>query len=365
LRSEGKAKSDVTVTFEGYVKKEEIIVQPGSKIDIANPVGSGWAPGVIMEVDQKDANTRHLKVSIEGVNSEPIIMNYPDTAKIAACGDNIKGRTCNGSRNNLNKKRPIMFRFSPPDYTEEGDYIADNGKRFGETGKAFGWSRDMAPQMKQYNEASEQFLHSLAEFLPPPKAKACSIPGANCESVKWSAKTGDGLFFVRLYVGDPTSEVKANLMVNGKAFAQGQTIKEDKMKVFEESVEAKNGFIEIEQNCIKDCEKPSKLNAVEIMPFEDKPKAKEAKAPENQVCGHSFVGGRCEKGPNVIHCLFEDPSTEAALNCTGELIIMNIPSTYTCKDQIGKYKCVKKVYSNADECKTFCVNNCRGEQCVS
>jgi len=317
-------------------------------------------------VDQKDNNLKVLKVSVEGVQGEPMLMNYPDTARIAPCGDHIKGRTCKGSRNGLNKKRPIKFRFMPADYSEEGDYVADNGKKYGESGKAFGWSRDMVSHVKQFNDASKQYLHSLVEFLPSPTTKACARPGAGCESVKWSAKVGDGLYFVRIYVGDPTSETKVNLTVNGKYFAKGVTIKEDKLKVFEKTVATKNGFLEIEQKCETNCEKAiSKMNAVEIMPYEDKPKPKETKTPEKSVCGHGFVGGRCEKGPNVTHCLFDDPSSPVAANCTGSLIIMSIPSTYACKDQIGKYKCVKKVYNNGDECKKFCVNNCNKNQCIS
>jgi len=366
FRSEGKSKSDVTVTFEGYVTVEEIVLNPGSKIDVKNPVGAGWVAGVIMEVDTKDTSSKVLKVNIEGVSGAPMILNYPDPTKITPCGDNVKDRNCKGSRNGINKKKPLKFRFMPPDYTEEGDYIPDNGKKFGEPGKAYGWSRDMGAHMKQFNEASKQYLHSYAEFLPPSKAKACSVPGANCESVNWSAKVGDGLFFVRIYAGDATSKSRINLQVNGKYFAKDQHVAEDEIKVFEGVAESSNGFIVITQKCEEKCDHgSSKMNAVEIMPYEDKPKAKESKTPEKEVCGHSYVGGRCEKGPNVMHCLFDDPSEEVAGNCTGSLVIMNIPNTYTCKDQIGKFKCVKKIYDTDDECKKYCVNNCNRNQCIS
>jgi hypothetical protein len=52
----------------------------------------------------------------------------------------------------------------PQDYTEDGEYIPDNGKKYGETGKAFGWSRDMSSNIKQFNEAEKQELHSLVDF---------------------------------------------------------------------------------------------------------------------------------------------------------------------------------------------------------
>jgi hypothetical protein len=38
IRSEGKSKSNLTITFEGFVKRS-IVLQAGSKIDYANPVG--------------------------------------------------------------------------------------------------------------------------------------------------------------------------------------------------------------------------------------------------------------------------------------------------------------------------------------
>jgi len=321
--------------------------------------------GVIMKVDHKDESNKVLEVSVEGVNEGAKTMNYPDTSRIAPCGDYVKNRNCKSSRRGLNKAKPIKIRFMPADYSEEGDYIPDNGKKYGETGKAYGWSRDMASKMKQYNEASKQELHSLVEFLPSPNSKTCKVPGANCENANWSAKVGAGVFFVRLYVGDPSGKTKVDIMVNDKPLGKG-TVGEDELKVFEGVIEAKNGFIIVSQKCSDKCDEgPSKLNAVEIMPYEAKPKKKESQSAEKPVCGHAFTGGRCDKGPNVLHCLFEDPSTEAAGNCTGDLVIMTVPKTYQCKDQVGKYKCLKKIYPNVEECKKFCVNNCKNSQCIS
>jgi len=109
----------------------------------------------------------------------------------------------------------------------------------------------------------------------------------------------------------------------------------------------------------------AKINAIEIIPFEDKPKKKEEKSLEiATTCGHAFTGGRCDKGPDVLHCLFEDPSKEIAGNCTGSQVIMMIPSTYHCRDQVGKYKCMMKVYSTPEECQKYCVNNCKKKQCI-
>ena len=367
IRSEGKSRSDVTITFEGYVTKEEIVLEAGSKIDLANPVGSGWVAAVIMQVQHNDVTSQNLKINIEGVNGDPINISYPNKSKVQPCGEYVKNRDCKTSRRNLNKAKPIKFRFMPQDYSEDGDYIPDNGKKYGETGKAFGWNQDMSAKMRQYNEASKQELHSLVEFLPSPKSKQCTKPGANCASVNWSVKVGLGLFFVRLYVGDPSNKIKVDFMVNDKFLAKDQKVEEDELKVFEGVVESKNDFIVVSSNCQNNCDDGvSKLNAIEIMPYEEKPKKKETKSAEVALtCGHAFVGGRCDKGPDVLHCLFDDPSKEVAGNCTGNLVIMMIPNTYQCKDQIGKYKCLQKIYGNDEDCKKFCVNNCKKSQCIS
>ena len=367
IRSEGKSRSDITITFEGYVTQEEIILEAGSKVDLVNPMGSGWVAAVIMQVQHIDVTSKILKLNIEGVNGDLITVNYPDKSKIDACGEYVKDRDCKTSRRNLNKSKPIKFRFMPNDYNEEGDFIPDNGKKYGETGKAFGWSRDMSSQMRQYNEASKQELHSLVEFLPSPKSKLCTAPGANCENVNWSVKVGLGLFFVRLYVGDPINKTKVDLMVNDKFLAKDKSIEQDDLQVFEGVIESKNDFIVVSSKCENNCDDGvSKLNAIEIMPYEEKPKMKETQSAEVALsCGHAFKGGRCEKGPDVLHCLFDDPSVEVAGNCTGNHVIMMVPSTYQCKDQIGKYKCLQKIYGNEEDCKKFCVNNCQKTQCIS
>ena len=197
--------------------------------------------------------------------------------------------------------------------------------------------------MKQFNEASKQDLHSLVEFLPSPKSKACSKPGASCDNVNWSAKVGSGLFFVRLYVGDPNSSTKVDLMVNDKYLAKDKIVEQDDLQVYEAVVEAKNDFLIITSKCESKCDDGvSKLNAIEIMPYEEKSKKKVPESSEKQLgCGNAFTGGRCDKGPDVVHCLYNDPSSEVAGNCTGSLIIMAIPTTYQCKDQIGKFKCLQ------------------------
>jgi len=255
----------------------------------------------------------------------------------------------------------------PEDYFEDGDYLPDNGKTYGSHGKPYGWSKDMSSKIRQYNEASTQDLHTLVEFNPSSKSRICSKPGSNCENVNWSIKTGIGRFFVRLFVGDPESKTKIDLTVNDKFLAKNKYVEPDVLKIYEGIVEAKNEFLVVKSNCQDDCDNGvSKLNAIEITPYKEKPKKEEEKTKEVALaCGHAFTGGRCDTGPNVEHCLFDDPSKEVASNCSGSLVIMMIPNTYQCKDQIGKYKCLKRTYDNDEDCKKYCVNNCKKNQCIS
>jgi len=300
------------------------------------------------------------------VNQPPLILTYPNKSKIQPCGEYVKGRSCKTSRRGLNKKKPIKIRFMPEDYFEDGNYLPDNGATYGSHGKPYGWSKDMSSKIRQYNEASQQDLHTLVEFNPSEKSRICSKPGTNCEKVNWSVKTGNGRFFVRLFVGDPESKSKVDLKVNSKFLAKNQIIPQDTLKIYEGIVEAKNEFLVVKSECQTDCDNGvSKLNAIEITPYKEKPKNEEIKTKEVALaCGHAFTGGRCDKGPNVVHCLFEDPSKPVAGNCTGNLVIMMIPNTYQCKDQIGKYKCLKKQYENDEECKKYCVNNCKKNICI-
>jgi hypothetical protein len=185
--------------------------------------------------------------------------------------------------------------------------------------------------------------------------------------VTFTVKAGAGRFFVRLYIGDPDNASKIDLKVNDKMFVNNQKIGAGKLKLFEGVVEAKNEYLTIESNCQENCEYAmAKLNALEIIPYKEKPNLPKVVSNEVKLnCGHAYIGGRCDKGPDVLHCLFNDPSKEVATNCNGNLIIMNVPDSYKCRDQVGKYKCVKKIYDSADECKKYCVQGCKSNQCVS
>ena len=171
IRSEGKARSDISITFDGYIKIEQIIMEIGSKIDLANPNSPGWLPAIIMKIDHKENNIKLLKIAIEGINQPYLTYNYPNKSKIQPCGEYIKNRDCKNSRKGLNKNNPIKIRFTPEDYYEDGNYLPDYGKTYGFNNKPYGWSKDMTSKIRQFNEASKQELHSFIEFPPSIKSK--------------------------------------------------------------------------------------------------------------------------------------------------------------------------------------------------
>ena len=341
-------------------------MEVGSKIDLANPYNNGWIAAIVIKIQQKDIKKKLIEVAIEGVNQPHLTYNYPDKSKIQPCGEFIRNRDCKNSRRNLNKKVPIRIRFTPEDYYEDGNYLPDHGKTYGYNNKPFGWSKDMTGKIRQYNEASKPELHSFIEFQPSPKSKICRIPNAQCDNVSWSIRVGTGRFFVRLIAGDPENKTKLDLKINDIYIAKNKVIEEDELKIYEGIFESKDEFLVLSNNCAENCDfATAKLNAIEFTPYEEKSKVLLAASSEVVLnCGHASRGGRCDTGPDVLHCLFDDPSKEVAGNCTGSNVIMVIPSTYQCRDQIGKYKCMKKIYSSNDECRKFCVNNCNRNQCI-
>ena len=366
IRSEGKSKSDLSFSFEGYFKQGEIIMEVGSKIDLVNPYTSGWIGAVIMKIQQKDYKNKLIEVAIEGVNQPHLTYNYPDKSKIQPCGEFVKNRDCRSSRRNLNKKVPIRIRFLPEDYYEDGNHLPDNGRIYGFNNRPFGWSKDMRGKIRQFNEASKQELHSYIEFPPSPKSKICKAPNSTCDKVTWSVRVGIGRFFVRLFAGDPENQTKLDLKINDVFLAKNKVIDQNKLKIYEQVLESKDEFLVLSNNCEENCDLANaKINAIEISQYVEKPKTPKATSSEIQLnCGHAFIGGRCDTGPDILHCLIDDPSKEVAGNCGGSNVLMLIPSTYQCKDQIGKYKCMKKIYESNDECRKNCVNNCIRNQCI-
>ena len=299
-------------------------------------------------------------------------MDFPYPAKeIAPCGYHVvvPGRKCDTSLKRVENKNPIFIRFVPKNYLSNDEYLADFGFEFGKGGKAFGWTKDISTRIKQRFGPSKPEIETLIEFPPAPTSDFCnnSAPENLCEPAVWSAKVGKGLFNVRLYIGDPKESFKSDLLVNKKVFTKSLIVEKNKMEIIENVIEDNNGYISISALCTENCEKSvNKLSAIKISPFlyDDDGKNKMEGKEIQSNCGKAFTGGRCNTGPNVLHCIFNDPTVEAAAYCSEDKILKAIPSSYSCKEQIGHYKCVNKMYISEDECKQFCPGKCQAERCV-
>lgn len=297
-------------------------------------------------------------------------MHYPDVNHIAPCGTYLKNRKCDDSLNKKVKNK-VYIRFTPKDYKTNDDFIVDYGQEYGSDKKPYGWNKDISSNIKQRRNASKIVLETLVEFNPDPYSKHCLNPSPekNCEPVKWYAKVGSGLFIVKLFIGDPNIGFKSDLKVNNKSFTKNKFIEKNKLEIVEEVVESIDDFIEVYADCQEDCEySMNRLSAIEIIPysFYKDSISEENVADNNEIslpCGIAYKGGRCDTGPNVLHCVYNDATVAGASFCNGEKILKSISSSYMCKEQIGHYKCVNKVYSNNEECNRFCPTKCKEEKC--
>jgi len=368
IRTKSKGKSDITLTFEAANENDEITVASGAKVDVKNAENK-WLPGVITQV-RNLASGKVLLINVEGAESsvKPIEVGYPNRSKVKPCGDKVKGRDCKGSRKSPNTDRPIKIKFVPASYNKPGEFLLDKGQTFGKEGKPFGWSKDMANRIKTREGGNKPEMDSLVEFPPSPKSKFCARPSPDvmCDKVSWSAKVGHGKFSVKLYVGDPQANIRIDLKVNDEFVVKGQTIPKGQLKVYEGTYNAINEFITISSECVNDCEYAmSKLNMVEIFPFDDEARKDDDPTPEKQdPCGNATEGGRCDKGPDVTHCLFEDPSSGGAKFCTGNLLMVPVSKQYRCPSQRNKFKCVKRKYADQNECLKYCPGKCGKGMCL-
>lgn len=300
-------------------------------------------------------------------NQSPIDVIYPNKKKIQPCGEYVAERDCNTSRRNINANKPVKIRFVPKEYNQPGAFISDNGFIFGSNGQSYGWSKDISNRMRSYSVNTKPELTTFAEFPPSPLSKFCSTSEADvlCENVTWSVKTGNGKFFVRLYIGDPNNDSVINLKINDIYVVKNQIIPKGDLKVFEATSEAKNGFLIFSPECVDNCDYAvTKINAVELMPYKEHLDKPEPQSNETKVCGEGLMGGKCNTGPDVLHCIFADPSNQVASNCNGSNMLMEIKVGYKCKDLIGNFKCVKKQYDTDEQCKQFCVQSCNKNNCI-
>jgi hypothetical protein len=368
IKSKNKGRSDISLTFESAEEKENIPMENGVKADVLK--NGKWVPGIIQSIQRGFLFGRKLTITIEGAEAsqKPFEMSY-SKAYIKACGEKVRNRDCKGSRKNPNTNRPIKIKFVPNSYNKAGDWLLDKGELFGSHGKPYGWSKEMSSMIKTREGGSKPELDSLAEFPPSPLSKFCAkaTPDVLCDKVTWSVKAGHGRFMVKLYVGDPMANTRLDLKVNDEYAVEGVTIPKGELKIYENQYDSVNEFITISSDCRNDCEYAmSKLNMIEIFPYsEEKPSKEDEVIPEKQdPCGNAIQGGRCEKGPDVSHCLYDDATAEGAKFCTGALLMMQVNKQYRCPSQREKFKCVKRQYKDQAECLNFCPGKCKKGKCL-
>jgi hypothetical protein len=374
IKSDGKGFSSVALSFETYQEEDLIILKPGSKIDLKmeNMVnGFTWSKAILTNIIDSP-NGKFVKLILDGENSNPISLPYPNKEKIAACGEKINNRNCDGSVRK-EKSNPILIRFVPFDYqseitVENKGFLYDTGNIFGLNGKPYGWSVDMNNKLFKRINFSKPYLETLAEFPPPSNSKSCtkSRPENLCEPVVWKVKAGKGKFLVKFFVGDPKEDFTINLKANDKYIFKNKMISKNKEEVMEEVIETKNEIIELSSDCEEECDySKTKINAIQISPIDFEEDHNETEKIEKASnCGNSFTGGRCNTGPNVIHCLFDSIFISSANFCSVNNALVNIPQNYKCKEHIGQYKCVQKEYSDPTECKMFCPKDCQESKCI-
>jgi len=139
-------------------------------------------------------------------------------------------------------------------------------------------------------------LETSVHFPPSHLSKYCKkeIPDNICDKVDWSVFAGEGKFVVKIYYGDALVNSKIDLTMNGSQVIS-KVVEKGKLEMFEKVVESVQGFITITSNCERDCDfSMAKLNAVEIVPFEDIGIPDEV-VEEEVSCGGSIIHGNLLK----------------------------------------------------------------------
>lgn len=365
IRAWPKRFTKYTISFSKFKEEDEIILKEGSSVDLKNPNREGWMPGKIMKViDTPNAITVQCVVENSGPDDPVFEIQYPARQRMAPCGEYIPGRDCEGSRKNLNKNRPLRWRFVTTDYQGTND-IRDFGGTFGSTGKAFGWSRDMTNRVKRRVQTTDPRMETLVEFPPSKKSLVCNSPGGgvNCEVASWSVKTGPGIYNVKIGIGDVFAASRIDLKINSNFIVKAVTLNKGEYQIYEGSTQAINDFITIRSECIDNCEfQMSKMNMVEISPVVDesgwiKMLANQRPPELYDECGKSTTGGRCfDKDPT--NCLYDEPSSPGTHMCTGALNLVQVDPNYKCTEQRDKFKCVKRYWSNLSQCSQVCPRQC-------
>lgn len=239
---------------------------------------------------------------------------------------------------------PVLIRFVPEGYTTSDNFLSDFGEVIGENNKSYGWSIDMKKSIKQRRNPSKPILETLVEFPPPSNSRICNRPNpqTHCEPVTWKVKVGKGKFRVKFYIGDPEKDSRINIKVNDKYIAYNRFVPKNTQEIFEDVLVSRELMFEVSADCVVDCENQrTKINAIEIIPFESGKDLKTKKPEKILPCGMGLTGGQCDTGPNVLHCVFNGPAVKAATFCNGDASLVSIKAGDKCPEQVGKYKCVK------------------------
>ena len=380
IKSLGKERSPMSITFEEYIEEDVIILKPGTKVDIKVKTEKDtikWVPAVIINVIENTYG-KFVKVSLDGESSKPIEYPYSrDT--IHPCGEHIKNRECKGSIKKIKNSNPIVIRFIPKGYESSPGYLSDYGnvlnlnENVNASSPSFGWSVDMTMNARRrgnFESGQKSYLETFIEFPPSQNSIECSKPNPTklCEPVFWRVKVGKGRFKITVYSGDVLKDFQMDLRVNNKILVKNKKIRKNTLEKFVDIIDSKNEFLEFTSVCEENCEySNTKINAIEIVPYENNQDKEETEIEnkEKEVCGYSFENGRCLTGPDIIHCLFDDMNVSSAQYCNNDKVLVMIPETTVCKEHIGFYKCVYKMYSDPNECTKYCPKKCNSEgKCV-
>ena len=299
------------------------------------------------------------------------MLDYPDKTKISVCGSKIQRRSCAGSSLKSEADLPISIKFQPADMPNKTHYLIDSGLPFGKSGKSFGWDRDMTDKIKSRGRGvSDPVLETFVEFPPDENSKFCNGQKTEvvCDKANWSAKVGFGKFKVKLFIGDSFTNTRVDIAINGVVFVKQTTIEKGKLEVFEGLFDSVNEFITISSKCLSDCDySMAKLNMVEISPHKNEENKNEGTleptAPVEDPCGNAQYGGKCDIGPDVLNCLFDDPTIDSAKFCSGNSFMVQVPNSYKCATQRNKFKCVLRKHENQSDCLKYCPYNCSNSIC--
>jgi len=398
IQSKSKSWSPLSISFRRYQKQDRIVMALGVKVDYYDEISGIWLPGLIKEihdVPEQEGKVFYLSISIIGKESltyEKVF--YPDSSKVQPCGEHILNRSCEFSTTHDTDKKVIRIKFAPANAViKKTDAFIDSGKVFGSDNNPFGWSEDMTERVvvrvsnKATSNNNENYnLSSLVEFPISPKSAICKESSVItskplfCKEVTYIFKSGQGNFEVKLHVGDPLNETRADFRVNNVTFARNKYIGQGDYEVLTKDVSSHGDYLTVYSECMDNCDfQMSRLNMIEISKISDDPDLKElprslnnknilnslSNLPEslvdeyvNESCSNSYDGKRCLTGPEVVNCIYSDLMNPAAMMCSGKKALVRFPDNFHCINLRKKFKCVLKEYSSQSECLVFCPVDC-------